>query len=99
MTQDVGGVLRTYRKKSVVVEAIQWNGCMDVFNVWLDPPDGGSVGLPFAPLSSGLLEIETLEGDMHAKPGDWIIKGTAGEYYPCKPEIFEAIYEPVSEDQ
>jgi len=40
------------------------------------------------------IQIPTLEGDHLARPGDWIIKGVAGEFYPCKPEIFEATYEP-----
>jgi len=39
--------------------------------------------------------IETLEGTMVALPGDWIIRGVKGEMYPCKPDIFEATYEPV----
>ena len=38
--------------------------------------------------------ITTLEGEMTASPGDWIIKGVKGEFYPCKPDIFEATYEP-----
>lgn len=41
------------------------------------------------------LVIDTLEGAMAAKPGDWIIKGVHGEYYPCKPDIFDATYEAV----
>lgn len=41
------------------------------------------------------LSIETLEGTMRADPGDWIIKGVNGEFYPCKPEIFEATYDQV----
>ena len=41
--------------------------------------------------------IETLEGDMIARAGDWIIKGIQGELYPCKPDIFEATYERVEE--
>lgn len=41
------------------------------------------------------MNIETLEGVMHAEPGDWIITGVNGERYPCKPDIFEKIYEPV----
>lgn len=41
--------------------------------------------------------IETLEGVMHSSPGDWIITGVNGEKYPCKPDIFEKTYEPVSE--
>ena len=41
------------------------------------------------------LDINTLEGVMKAMPGDWIIKGVKGEFYPCKPDVFEATYEPV----
>lgn len=41
------------------------------------------------------LVIHTLEGDVHASPGDWIITGVAGEKYPCKPDIFAETYEPV----
>lgn len=43
------------------------------------------------------LAIETLEGIMTARPGDWIITGVLGEQYPCKPDIFEKTYEPVDE--
>lgn len=43
------------------------------------------------------MEIPTLEGTMHASPGDWIITGVKGERYPCKPDIFEATYELVVE--
>jgi hypothetical protein len=42
-----------------------------------------------------VLTIVTLEGALYAKAGDWIIQGTAGELYPCKPDIFAAIYDPV----
>jgi hypothetical protein len=41
------------------------------------------------------LVIETLEGDMTASLGDWIVKGVKGELYPCKPDVFELTYEPV----
>ncbi len=44
----------------------------------------------------GVLMIHTLEGIMRAEPGDWIIRGVAGEVYPCKPDIFEKTYEKVS---
>ena len=40
------------------------------------------------------MAVKTLEGTMHAMPGDWIIKGVKGEFYPCKPDIFEATYDP-----
>lgn len=43
------------------------------------------------------LSIRTLEGVMQADPGDWIIRGVQGEFYPCKPDIFEATYEAVED--
>lgn len=43
--------------------------------------------------------VKTLEGNMYAQPGDWIITGVKGERYPCKPDIFEATYEPVDEGE
>ena len=43
------------------------------------------------------LDIETLEGTMHASVGDWIITGVNGEKYPCKPDIFAKTYEPVED--
>lgn len=44
------------------------------------------------------VEIATLEGVMVGNPGDWLITGVKGEQYPCKPDIFEATYEPVNDD-
>jgi hypothetical protein len=44
------------------------------------------------------LKIQTLEGDVTARIGDWIIKGVKGEFYPCKPDIFEETYEPAKEE-
>ena len=43
-----------------------------------------------------ILKIQTLEGEMTAALGDWIIKGIKGEFYPCKPDIFDATYEPAT---
>lgn len=45
----------------------------------------------------GRISIKTIEGIMTASPGDWIIKGMAGEFYPCKPHIFDATYELVTD--
>lgn len=45
-----------------------------------------------------ILKIQTLEGVMTATLGDWIIRGVAGEFYPCKPDVFEATYEPVGDE-
>lgn len=79
-----------YRKKRVVIEAVRFQTIDDVFDfVGLDnmtAPVKGKVG------------IVTLEGVMWASHGDYIIKGVNGEFYPCKPDIFEATYEPVGED-
>lgn len=56
---------------------------------------------PYSDQPTGQLSharIPTLEGDMYATPGDWIITGVQGEVYPCKPEIFEQTYEPIDVD-
>jgi len=85
-----------YRKKPVVIEAVQFL-----------PGDGYKQGDRFE--AHGLMHvihegrlgpvllIDTLEGEMQAGYGDWIIKGVKGEIYPCKPDIFEATYEAVDE--
>ena len=80
-----------YRKKPVVIEAIQYDGDnWDDIEVWTD----------FRAKhwrSSNVMAIETLEGTMTANVGDWIIKGVAGEFYPCKPDIFKATYEEINQ--
>lgn len=79
-----------FRKKPVVIEAVQYTGrnleeiktftgYSQIENDFLD----------------NFLLIKTLEGEMRAMPNDWIIKGVKGEFYPCKPDIFEATYEVV----
>lgn len=77
-----------YRKKPVVIEAVQWTGSMAqvVALVGHDLPTYGEG-------RNGSLRIATLEGDHECRMGDWIIKGVNGEFYPCKPDIFEATYE------
>ncbi|MDL2284877.1 hypothetical protein LJC19_07030 [Oxalobacter sp. OttesenSCG-928-P03] len=82
-----------YRKKPVVIDAYRLPGAgevlQDSFYEWCH-----DVG--FVHYNSGrdeTLVIPTLEGDMVASPGDWIIKGVAGEFYPCKHEIFMESYE------
>lgn len=59
---------------------------------WVNANGGKIVGLAD---NRGGIGISTLEGEMEIKPGDWIIKGVKGEFYPCKPDIFEATYEEV----
>jgi hypothetical protein len=87
-----------YRKKPVVIEATQWFKMGD--HPLVHKPTA-SVNLEWEKrqgLPSGSIgEIKTLEGWMLVTTGDWIITGVKGELYPCKPDIFEATYEPVDE--
>lgn len=76
-----------YRKKPVVIEAVQFDGSLNSVESMQIPNCSQLLG-------SNTLEIETLEGVMSAQPGDWIIKGVKGEFYPCKPDIFAATYDP-----
>ena len=82
-----------YVKKPVIIEAIKWTGCAESFTnitttfsdmIWW-PGDMGSYSF----------KIKTLEGWILASNGDYIIKGVAGEFYPCKPDVFNATYSPV----
>lgn len=82
-----------YRKKPVEVEAVQWTGENDTEIVRFVNHDGKR----WAAYSLGVMYIDTLEGVMIASPGDYIIKGVNGEFYPCKPDIFEKTYERVEE--
>jgi hypothetical protein len=80
-----------YRKKPVVVDAWQFDGTWETAKdiVTGNPQMGWSEG------SEGTrILIDTLEGQVVASPGDWIIKGVKGGFYPCKPDIFAALYEP-----
>jgi len=59
-------------------------------------PDGRFASLGVGGMQSGCLVIPTLEGEHLARPGDWIIRGVVGEFYPCKPDIFDDTYEEVT---
>jgi len=88
-------MVQQYRKKPVVVEAIQWNGGA-VSTILIQRFMGRELevlGVQNMDIKTGGLVIPTLEGDMTASIGDYIIKGVKGEFYPCKPDIFEATYE------
>ena len=88
-----------YRKKPVLVEAVRWSG---------NPVDLPGIkafcetAVPCTAIQDLLTDggssliIPTLEGNHMAMPGDFIIKGVAGEFYPCKPDIFAATYEQVT---
>ena len=86
-----------YRKKPVVIEARRFD----------DPDDRAGLATwcggrfffaaPFGARRRPVIEIATLEGVMTADLGDWVIKGVQGEFYPCKPDIFDATYEPTDQ--
>lgn len=118
--------MKKYRKKPVVIEAVQWwkNGdhpedCCDKYyfedgngKVFESPGEGKLVRYHRTPTGNGDKPcghcehvmskhgwIDTLEGGHVVCPGDWIIKGVVGEFYPCKDEIFKQTYDPVENDE
>lgn len=89
-------LFKEYRKKPVIVKAIQWDGTeywaasiasIDEFAGMLDYKSG----------EFGGFYIDTLEGRMKVSEGDYIIQGVKGEFYPCKPDIFEMTYEEIKQ--
>ena len=78
-----------FRKKPVVITAFQYRAGEQDGRVAGDVI-AGNVRFP----EDGTMLIRTLEGEMCAQSGDWIIRGVKGELYPCKPDIFAATYEP-----
>ena len=93
-------------KKPVEIEAVQWNGdneleIMDFVGKKLSiskPPAKMHHVVDGIPATAYSIIIPTLEGDMTASKGDYIIRGVKGEFYPCKPDIFEATYDAVTID-
>jgi hypothetical protein len=83
-----------FRKKPVVIDAMQFF-----------PPEGFAPGQTIGGVhhsgcsdnGEAMYTVRTLEGHMQIRPGEWLITGIKGELYPCRPDIFEATYEPVSE--
>lgn len=86
-----------YRKKPVEVEAIQYteSNWVEVISFTGGDPGSNANNQHAFIDRGGNFVIRTLEGEMRASVGDWIIKGVKGEFYPCKPDIFEATYEEV----
>jgi hypothetical protein len=88
-----------FRKKPVVIEAVQWDGKnFDELMNFMQEFHGHKLAYEDAEASAYKnkeLFIKTLEGVMIATKNDWIIKGVNGEFYPCKPDIFEKTYEKV----
>ncbi|MDX1352533.1 MAG: hypothetical protein R3254_05930 [Thiomicrorhabdus sp.] len=83
-------MIKKYRKKPIVIEAIRWDASAKTFENIMD------MGLKdWSPGSMGgdYFYIDTLEGKMKVSNGDYVIKDVQGEFYPCKPDIFKQIYE------
>ena len=93
-----------YRKKPVVIEAVQWNGC-NLEEIKELVGDSLIYEISDAAWKVGkgapavYMEIKTLEGNHKCSIGDYIIKGVQGEFYPCKPDIFMQTYELVEEQE
>lgn len=82
--------METFRKRPVEVEAVQWDGTAEGARPiieWIGP------AARHTDYTGPAILVQTLEGSMTARSGDWIIKGVKGEFYPCKPDIFAATYE------
>lgn len=87
-----------YRKKPVIIEAMRWDGDVRIghpVTAWIKANGGTYTWTPARPEQK--LAIVTLEGELTASPGDFIIRGVQGEFYSCKPDIFEATYEVVAD--
>jgi hypothetical protein len=93
-------MMAKYRKKPVVIEAVQWSPIVQGMDCELVefPHDFGKIWTcgECGCESDTHGWIGTLEGGYHVCQGDWIITGVAGEHYPCKPNIFIKTYEPVA---
>jgi hypothetical protein len=95
-------MVQKFRKKPVVIEAMQIDGTYarnDEIIIWVNShtPNFNAADSGTWAVSAyyGEMKIRTLEGEMTAKKGDWIIRGVEGEFYSCKPNIFEKTYEAV----
>lgn len=93
---------KQYRKKPVVIEAFQWLGDFDALEAWFsalgyEEDEGPQMQQEGRDLYIHELEDGPLSQVKHyASHGDWIIRGVQGEFYACKPDIFEATYEAVT---
>jgi hypothetical protein len=90
-----------FRKKPVVIDAVRYIGSGNVeprgaVPVWLW--EALEKGIAHGTNFSDPFILETLEGPLTVSKGDWIIRGVKGELYPCKPDIFDATYEPVDDE-
>jgi hypothetical protein len=85
--------VRTYRKLPVEIQAIQFTGDTgNVAEILAEVGEGAAYVHDWYASGDDHMVIDTLEGKMIANKGDWIIRGVQGEFYPCKPDIFEQTY-------
>jgi hypothetical protein len=85
-----------FRKKPIIIEAMQTDGTVKTANT-IREWSNDQLRDHWCGKGQVAFSVQTLEGLMLASPGDWIIRGVRGEYYPCKPEIFAATYDPVED--
>ena len=89
---------KLFRKKPVVIEAWQVSPpTIHLTTGWINT-NGGDASYHGERGPDCYIDISTLEGVMRADVGDWVIRGVKGEFYPCKPDLFEATYEEVEDD-
>lgn len=88
--------IRQFKKKPVVIEAIQFDGTNRAAVAEFTQGEALSA---WTMAEIDTMTIPTLEGDMQASKMDWIIKGVGGEFYPCKPDIFAMTYDPVQSEE
>lgn len=99
-------IVHTFLKKPVEIQAVQWNGgpaaATPIIDwilsggstaTWTEAHEAFESDLGSYPAEPECIRIDTLEGTMRATAGDYVIRGVKGEFYPCKPDIFEATYE------
>lgn len=89
-----------FRKIPVMISAMPFDGTIESARAcveWINNYTLSGKAYVKARLDSCSIAIFTLEGTMYASEGDWIIQGVSGEFYPCKPDIFQKTYEPVNE--
>lgn len=88
-----------FRKKPVEIEAMQFDGTVESANRilgWIGGHGAEAHRARGGDPTAGIV-IKTLESDMRATPSDYVIRGVQGEFYPCKPDIFAATYDPVAD--
>lgn len=93
--------MKKFRKKPVIIQAVQWDADLKNFDEimnFMQEFHGSKLNYEDAEelaYKTKEIRIQTLEGLMTASDKDWIIRGVNGEFYPCKPDIFELTYEEV----